>query len=262
MKKITSLGKGLGYRPDLNDFRDFIHKEYSQISYGLKSFFRMQDGVDLTNKMPPILDQDTTNSCVAHATSSAIQYQRMQENEPNYIPSRLFIYFNSRALENDTNEDNGTQIRDAIKSVISLGAPDENFWAFNPTQVTTKPNNQAYKNALTDIVTQYMRVPVNEAGITSALIQGYPVIFGTTLYTSFESSEVASSGIVPMPKASESIIGGHAMLIVGFIPSKRMFIVRNSWGTAWGQKGYCLFPYEYLTNTNLSDDFWIIQKTS
>ena len=62
-----------------------------------------------------------------------------------------------------------------------------------------------------------------------------------------------------MPKPNEAAVGGHAVLAVGYNDTQQRFVVRNSWGTGWGQKGYFTMPYAYLTDPNLSDDFWTIR---
>jgi len=90
-------------------------------------------------------------------------------------------------------------------------------------------------------------------------VSGYPFVFGFTVYQSFESQQVASTGVVPMPSPSEQTVGGHAVMAVGYDDSQQQFIVRNSWGTGWGMAGYFTMPYAYLIQSNLSDDFWTIR---
>jgi C1A family cysteine protease len=91
------------------------------------------------------------------------------------------------------------------------------------------------------------------------LASGYPFVFGFTVYESFESQQVAQSGVLSMPAAGETIVGGHAVLAVGYDDSKNAFIIRNSWGDGWGLAGYFYMPYAYLLDNNLSDDFWTIR---
>jgi C1A family cysteine protease len=109
-------------------------------------------------------------------------------------------------------------------------------------------------------ITQYQRVDNRSVeAIKTPLAEGHPVVFGFSVYDSFESDQVAKDGVVPMPQKGEELLGGHAVLAVGYDDGSKMFIVRNSWGPKWGREGYCMMPYEYLTNTDLADDFWVIQ---
>jgi C1A family cysteine protease len=94
------------------------------------------------------------------------------------------------------------------------------------------------------------------------LADGYPIVFGFTVYESFEGQDVAQTGVVPMPGVSESVLGGHCVVVVGYDDSKDWFIVRNSWGTGWGDQGYCYMPYQYLTDQNLASDFWTIRAVT
>jgi C1A family cysteine protease len=93
----------------------------------------------------------------------------------------------------------------------------------------------------------------------ACLAEGYPFVFGFAVYDSFESEEVAKTGIVNLPVAGDRMLGGHAVLAVGFDDTVQRFIVRNSWGSGWGMAGYFTIPYAYLTNRDLSDDFWTIR---
>ena len=241
--------KGMGWIPDLPDFRD--HK----MSLKKKKVFH---DVDYRPSMPPIYDQEQTSGCVAHGIAAAIQHRRKIENLPDFEPSRLFIYANGRIIENELNKDDGIEIRDGIKAVAAQGAPDEKYWPFDVNKLLLKPSDEAYKMGLTDIVSEYQRLDVDETSFLTALDAGYPVVFGITLYDSFDGDAVAATGVVPMPSKNENVVGGHCMLAVGVKIEEKMFIVRNSWGD-WGDKGYCYIPFDYMLNTNLVDDCWIIK---
>ena len=87
----------------------------------------------------------------------------------------------------------------------------------------------------------------------------YPtIVFGIAVYEIFQSPAVVKSGIVPMPKKTEKLLGGHAVMAVGFDQKQKCFIVRNSWGLKWGQQGYFTMPFEYAQV--LGRDFWTIRK--
>jgi len=95
--------------------------------------------------------------------------------------------------------------------------------------------------------------------LKACLAQGYPFVFGFTVYESFESSVVAKTGVAPMPGRNEQPLGGHAVLCVGYDDKTQKFLVENSWGTGWGMKGFFTLPYNYLTSPDLADDFWVVQ---
>ncbi len=94
----------------------------------------------------------------------------------------------------------------------------------------------------------------------TCLADGYPFVFGFTVYESFESATVARTGRANLPKPGEKVLGGHAVMAVGYNDKQKRFIVRNSWGTGWGKKGYFTMPYAYLDDRDLSDDFWTIRR--
>jgi C1A family cysteine protease len=62
-----------------------------------------------------------------------------------------------------------------------------------------------------------------------------------------------------MPVRRDRVRAGHAVLAVGYDNAQRRFIVRNSWGSKWGMRGYFTMPYDYLINRRLSQDFWTIR---
>lgn len=252
-----------GWIPDLPDHRDFLYAVPPQTMQSLPT------QVDLRAQCPPVYDQGQVGSCTANAIAAAHEFDQMNQKLPApcpFTPSRLFIYYNERDMEHTTNSDSGAQIRDGIKSVSQLGVCREDpTWPYdgdpvppNP-EVTQKPPQAAYTEALSYVSVQYQRVPQLLAQMQGCLATGYPVVFGFTVYESFESQQVAQTGLVPLPAASEQVLGGHAVAAVGYDDSQQRFIVRNSWGTGWGLQGYCLMPYAYLTNPHLASDFWTIR---
>jgi C1A family cysteine protease len=173
--------------------------------------------------------------------------------------SRLFIYYNERVIEHTVSEDAGAMIRDGIKALVKQGVCSEKKWPYVVSKFATKPNPACYKEALNHQVVAYARIQTLDE-MRACLAEGYPFVFGFTVYESFESQQVAKTGVVPMPKPKEKVLGGHAVLAVGYDDAQKRLLVRNSWGTGWGMKGYFTFPYDYAADRNLSDDFWTIRR--
>lgn len=243
-----------GWVPDHPDIRDKLFATH------LATDLNVHD-VDLrtTAFEPPIYDQGQLGSCTGNGIAAEVQFVRRKQGlKPDFIPSRLFIYYNERAMEGTINVDAGAMIRDGMKSVTSQGVCPESDWPYDTTQFTTRPSDVAYKVALHDRTLAYYRVTPTEHYLKNCLALGYSFVFGVSVYSSFEV--VGPDGQVPMPDPSrENIVGGHCMRCVGNHDASRRFIVRNSWGTGWGDGGYCYMPYEYLLNPNLCDDRWTIR---
>lgn len=243
-----------GYIPDALDFRDF--------NYGavVDTTRKLPKAVDLTNLMPPVYHQGNSSSCVAQAVAAAMYYNFVKNNVTPEALSRLFIYYNTRAMENSIDLDQGCQIRNAIKSVANIGAPNEKLWPFIPVRYKDKPVQKAYDHAKTNLVSSYSRVNQNLYELKYCLASGYPVVFGIAVYTSFTFSTVEKTGIVYLPKKGEKLLGGHAIVLTGYNDDTKRFTFRNSYGTSWGNKGYGTISYDYVTSQNLADDFWVIKN--
>ena len=255
--RSASRHGGYGWVRDLPDTRDFLYAApLMMFRTGLPS------KVDLRSKCPPVYDQGQLGSCTANGIAGAIEFDQRKEGAKVFAPSRLFIYYNERAIEGTVSQDSGAQVRDGIKSVATLGAPPETDWPYNIKLFAEKPPLKAYTDAKQDLVASYSRVSQGTTQMQGCLAEGYPFVFGFTVYESFESAAVAKSGVVPMPASREKVMGGHCMLVVGYDAIKRVFIVRNSWGKSWGLKGYCTMPFEYLLNSHLASDFWTIRTVS
>lgn len=243
-----------GWLPDLPDQRDFIYAARRPLLKKLPS------KIDLRKKCPPVYDQGDLGSCTANAIGGAFEFGLIKQNPSlAFMPSRLFIYYNERVIEHSVDSDNGAMIKDGIKSVNKQGVCPESMLPYNISTFATKPSDQCYHEALKHQVLSYHRVSRNLAQMRGCLADGYPFVFGFTVYESFESAAVAKTGKVNMPKQSEQQVGGHAVMAVGYDHSTKRFIVRNSWGAGWGLKGYFTMPYDYLMNESLADDFWTVR---
>jgi C1A family cysteine protease len=216
---------------------------------------------DLRPQCPQeVYDQGQLGSCTGNAIAGAIEFDQMKQQAVDiFTPSRLFIYYNERVIENTVNSDSGAQIRDGIKTVANQGACHETIWPYDIAKFRTKPNKAAVKDGAKHTAVLYQRLIQSLTQMRGCLAAGYPFVFGFTVYESFEGPDVAKTGIASYPASGEKVVGGHAVLAVGYDDASQRFIVRNSWGPKWGMKGYFTIPYNYLTTDNLSDDFWTIR---
>lgn len=246
--------KRYGWIPDLPDQRDYL---YSAPIATLRS---LPTSVDLGPLCPGVYDQGELGSCTANAIAGAIEFDQMKQKKPVvFTPSRLFIYYNEREMEGTVDYDSGAMIRDGIKSVAKQGACPEDMWPYIIANFREKPPQRCYEVALENQVVVYRRLVQTLNQMKGCLASGYPFVFGFTVYESFEAPEVASTGEAPMPGPEEKVLGGHAVLAVGYDDARQRFLVRNSWGTGWGAQGNFTMPYAYLTQPGLASDFWTIR---
>src|SRR5262249_25651314 len=157
-----------------------------------------------------------------------------------------------RVIEHTVADDGGAMIRDGIKTLVKQGVCSEAKWPYVISKFAEKPPAACYTEARRHQVTAYARLETLDQ-MRSCLADGFPFVFGFSVYESFESAAVAKSGIAAMPRPRERLLGGHAVLAVGYDDRPKRFLVRNSWGTRWGMRGYFTMPYAYLADRNLSD---------
>lgn len=246
--------KGYGWVPDLPDGRDMLY------AAPVKPLAKLPDRVDLRKQCPPVYDQGQLGSCTANAIGGALQFDQMKQRLKNvFTPSRLFIYYNERAIEGTIEADSGAMIRDGVKSVAKQGACDEDSWPYDIEAFRDKPSRPCYAEGKQNQAIQYLRLAQSLGQMKGCLAEGFPFVFGFAVYEGFESAEVAKTGHAEMPRANEVLLGGHAVLAVGYDERRQWFIVRNSWGTKWGMRGYFTLPYPYLLQASLASDFWTIR---
>ena len=250
--RIYNHKKGL---PDSRDFKFSVQlrlsaKQNLPVSVDFRSLY--------PKYVPSVLDQGSLGSCTVNACSNGLRYLLRKEKLKDWQPSRLYIYWFSRFIEGTTSEDSGAYIRDVMTAVHTYGVCEESLLPYNVNKYKIKPSNTTIRNATPHTRDfKYLSVDLNLLIIKQCLNAGFPIVFGMDVYDSFESDTVSRTGVVPMPNiATEELLGGHAILMVGYDDAKKQFIVMNSWGCSWGDKGYFYLPYEYL---KYMSDLWTMK---
>ena len=218
---------------------------------------KLPSKVDLRSKQQPIRDQGQLGSCTAFASCGQYGYK-----VPSVIGSPLFQYYNERKQDKTIPYDAGSSVTQAINVLKSYGICTEATWPYNISLFTQAPPTGAYTQASSHKVSSATRLNSSLATLKTTLSNGGCFSFGFLVYSSFESSYTSRTGIVTLPKRGEQLLGGHAVTCVGYDDANSWFIVRNSWGTGWGDQGYFYMPYTYMTNTSLCWDFWTINTAS
>jgi C1A family cysteine protease len=240
-----------GCKPDLIDGRDV---KYSTI-FPVKKVY--PDKIDLRSTCPPIVDQLALGSCTSNAFVGTLGYLMIKDKVKFAPMSRLFLYYNERVIENSVMSDAGAMLRDGIKTLVRQGICTETSWPYDITKFANKPTKSCYVEALTHQVLSYTRI-ITLDDMLSCLSSGFPFVCGISVYESFESDVVAKTGVVPMPSQNEALLGGHAVVCVGYDNTNKIFMMRNSWGTGWGMQGYFTIPFDYMLR--YSNDMWSIRR--
>lgn len=246
-----------GWRPDLPDKRDFkINSLVSPLSIPVQADLRT------TGFMPPVWSQEL-GDCTAYGTNAHFIYVMAKSGMPIFDPSEIFTYYNTRFLEGTVGYDSGASIRNAIKAIAEYGVCNSTLWPNDSSKFTDVPSKDAFNFAIKERALVYSSVPSDIQSIKSVIASGLPVVFGFTVYSSFEGQNIAETGIMPMPNFTyETVMGGHCVLACGYDDTQQRLLCRNSWGENWGDKGYFWMPYSYIGNSYLASDFWQIEKVS
>lgn len=247
--------KQYGWQPDLPDYRDHL---YSAVVRPIV----LPKQIDLRTECPEVYDQGQLGSCTANAIGAIYEFVQKKETNSSFMPSRLFVYYNTREMDGTTSVDSGARLRDGMKTVSKIGVCPETEWPYIIKMFSKRPKLKCYSIATENKVIAYKRIPQVLNQMKACLAEGYPFIFGFTVFESFEGEEVRHSGIVELPREGERSLGGHAVTCVGYDDEKQAFLIRNSWGKDWGLDGHCWMPYSYVTNNSLSSDFWTIRQVT
>jgi C1A family cysteine protease len=218
---------------------------------------QLKHEVDPRRQLPPVFDQGGLGSCTANATTAAFQYDAILDGKDPGPLSRLWVYYGERKLEGVLGQgDTGAYGHDAFKVASTVGVPAERDWPYDISTFEGPPPPAAVSDAGHYRLTRPVRaVPQIETSLKQVLSNRQTVAFGFTVYESFESDDVASTGLIPLPKRGEKVLGGHEVLLVGYLAAHPEYaLVRNSWGGEWGLGGYFLMPWAYITSRSLSSD--------
>lgn len=266
---------GTGWLPPMPDFRDYT-EEHPAISVMAKklniaSGFSLPAHVDLRAWCSPIENQGSLGSCSANAGAGVIEYSERKAYGRYIDASRLFIYKTTRNLMGVTG-DTGAWLRTVMAAFVLCGVPGENYWPYVIADFDKEPGPFVYAVADNYEALKYFchdpsgAVPANVlASVKKYLAAGIPSMFGFYGFPSFSNSNV--KGGIPFPCPGERAQWGHAIVAVGYDDALKItntqcnktttgaLLIRNSWGTAWGDQGYGWLPYDYVLN-RIALDFW------
>lgn len=275
-KKSTTVG--MGWQPDLPDIRDYtadapdVDRVLAK-SRSLKAVTakKMAASIDLRDWCSAIEDQGNLGSCTANAGVGLLEYYERRAFGKYIDGSRLFLYKATRNLLG-WHGDQGAYLRTTMKSMVLFGVPPEQYWVYDISKFDDEPPAFLYAFAQNYQSLRYYRLDPPGTSpdkvvttIRMFLAAGLPSMFGFTVYSSIPAVG-AGTGDIPFPNAGDSVLGGHAINAVGYDDGKKIgkekgaFLIRNSWGTAWGEAGYGWLPYAYI-EAGLADDFWSLTRS-
>ena len=232
-------------KPSLPDIRDYIYRSNSTEV--------LRESVDLRGWDTIVESQGSIGSCSANAITNAYELC-VNQNYPEYFThlSRLFIYYNTRSEYGEIQRDEGIFLRDGLKSLSKFGVCSEELWPYNEDKFDNQPTEECYEDAKKRKILKYQKL-ISIYYITEVLNNNKPVVFGMEIYDSFMDLNDRIS-TVNFPSRKEKSLGGHAMCMVGFDLTKRLFLTKNSFGTSWGDNGYCWIPFDYIKQEGY--DIW------
>jgi len=270
---------GTGWLPPLPDLRDYSreHPEIVKIAKKLGILQteeqKLPHKVDLRQWCSPIQNQGDLGSCTAHAAIGVVEYFERRAFGTHIEGSRLFLYKTTRNLMGVT-DDTGAYLRNVMGALVLCGVPAEKYFPYVTADFDKEPPAFVYAVADNYESIKYfchdplgMNIPTTTvlASVKQFLAAGIPSMFGFYGFPSFNQSNV--KGGIPYPCPDENLQWGHAVVAVGYDDNMKIknlkcnketigaLLIRNSWGTNWGDGGYGWLPYDYVLN-KLAQDFW------
>jgi len=276
--------KGRGWLRDIPDIRDFsaTHSDVDKAFHGLvkmsgRIFEPRSDKLDLRESdfFSEIDNQENLGSCTANAVVGVLEFcERKDHNGENIDHSRRFLYRVSRKLLYQKTGsvligDTGDEIRNTIKSLATFGAPPEWAWPYDVKNFDEEPPPDVYALANPYKALVYARLNGLE-DIQATINNGYPAAMGFTCYKSIDDTGSSGDIAVPYIDKGDRPDGGHAVVAAGYddnrpwtggISGRGAVLIRNSWGTGFGEAGYGWLPYWWWLNGQ-ADDFWVLNRAS
>ena len=217
----------------------------------------MPSSIDLRKYFSSIKNQGQLGACTSFSMVSVIEYILRKYLKDNTDLSESFVYYNGRALSNETNLKKGMTFSNALKAVQENGVCVERLWPYREDNYSERPKDDAYTEAQKRRITEAKNVKVDIDDVKSAIAQGYPVVISLHVFKTFHQNK---DGVVKLPLNPD--FGEkdkyHAMVVCGYDDKTRYFYVRNSWDTDWGDEGYCYIPYSFFRDPNLIDQAYIV----
>ena len=213
----------------------------------------LPESVDLTDQMPDVYNQLDIGSCTANATSYCYKFVYK-----DIEPSRLYLYYKARELSNSEKYDNGSTITDVMMVLKNNGVCEEHLYPYDVKKFADKPSEECNINAHQHKIISPKKVKQNLYDIKCALNDGHIIAFGLLVKQSIMN--LNNSNYIYNPFASESVLGGHALTIIGYNQKDQLFKIRNSWGLEWGNDGNFYIPYNIIMDKAATFDMWLIEK--
>ncbi len=225
-----------GLKPSTVDYRD---RRY------VKQGAELAESVDLREWDSTVEQQGYLGSCASHAVTSAYELMVKNQYPDKFVDlSRLFVYYNTREAEDTIMEDAGVyQLRNSLSAIKRYGVCKEELWPYDATAMFTKPTAEAYAEAQQRTITEYRSLSTLSE-MLDAIASYRPVVIGLEIFPGFYI--LGPDGVVPIPGPDDYSMGGHAMTLVGYNQTNKTFTAKNSFGSKWGDNGYCYLPWEYV----------------